>query len=255
MAVGCFETNQKLLKLESPKKSRSEILGTSSMIKNRQKTNKSSVIKESKSKNSINNYDYENLSSIFNNLDVGGGCLPNDEELGIAFDKFWDSVKTGLEKNCTLLGPDTTSIDSKMSQIHNRIMYNQEILKSANEKLKSINFQTEKQNFNMWRDNMYKNNSNENDGSNSRKIDIKALDLEIEKLKRRKSDKNVFLKSSPGVSNFHKTMETTLNMLDKIQNVNEFQDNNYDSNINDIKNDFHLSYIKSPDVIAVSDEE
>lgn len=138
-----------------------------------------------------------------------------------------------------------------MSEIQNRIMLNQAILQSANEKLKSISFTTERQNLTEWREKMFTSFSAQDEGSMRK--DMRALDLEIEKLRQRKSDKSVFLKTSPGIANFHRTMESTLNMLDKMQNTNEFQD--YDTGVNAIKTEFDLDYIKAPDVIAVSDEE
>lgn len=236
------ERNSKV-KFQAPKKSlSSEVLGPTKKSPNRR------TIKATRSKNSITTSGQDSSPGLFSDLDLAG--LSKDEELGHAFDKFWKAVTCGIEKSAQASLPRSTPIDTKMSEIHNRISLNQAILQSANEKLKSINFTTERQQFSQWKENMFTNFSPD-DGTMCK--DMKALDLEIEKLKQRKSDRGVYLKSSPGIANFHKTMENTLTMLDKIQNTNEFQD--YDKSIHTIKKEFDLDYIKAPDVITVSDEE
>lgn len=245
MTYNCDKSSERnrRVKVRAPKKSlSSEILGQSKSSSTKR------MIKATRSKNSITASGQESSTGLFTEFDVAN--LSNDEELGNTFDKLWRAVKSGMEKNCQSFGPRSTPIDAKMSEIQNRIMLNQVILQSANEKLKSVNFKTERQNFTEWREKVLENFSQE-DGSMRK--DVKALDLEIEKLKQRKSDKNVFLKSSPGIANFHKTMESTLTMLDKIQNTKEFQD--YDKGIHAIKAEFDLDYIKAPNVITVSDEE
>lgn len=212
-------------------------------------TKKSDELKltKAKSKVSLTNEDLDDDLRLLRKINFHRISEPG--ELGDAFDKFWKLVTAGMDKPPSGSMPRNTPIDTRISEIQRRIELNQAVLQSANEQMKNINFHAERQNFTQWRDKMSFMSYSKDDVNNL--SSVKALDLELDKLRERKTDRSVFLKSSPGIANFHKTMESTLTMLDKIQNSD-----NYGKSFKEIKSEFDLDVIKAPDLVAViSDEE
>ncbi|KAL0276652.1 UNVERIFIED_CONTAM: hypothetical protein PYX00_004177 [Menopon gallinae] len=167
-----------------------------------------------------------------------------DDEFRNTFEKFWKTVADGIDMQQESV-PKNTSIGNKFTEMQKRIQMNQSILKNTNSKMKDITFAAERENLSSWKEGLSFRNPSREDLNKFK--DVKALDLEMKKLKESKPDKNVFLKNSPGIANFHNSMEDTLNMLDKMKE-DDMSDINHRNNIN-------LEFIKTPDTVSTSDEE
>lgn len=209
-----------------------------------EKPTKKNLVRTAKSKQSL----LEDRPRVFGDFDLSE--ISRTGDFHDAFDKFWKNVTSGMDKHPQVSLPRKTPVDEKISEIQKRIKLNRVVLQSANERIKNISFNVERQNLAQWKDEPTFANLSPEEANQFK--DMNALDLELEKLREMKPDRKVFLKSSPGIADFHKTMECTLSLLDKIQNSNEF--NNYDKSCREIKREFHLDVIKPPHLV-VSDEE
>lgn len=210
----------------------------------------------SKSKKSQSSEGLNSTSKCMKGNDVKKSDLFIDKDVDVtvtdefrtAFEKFWRTVADGVEKKKHDPIPRSTTIGNKISEMHKRIKLNQVILKNANERMKGITFAVERENFSNWKEGLSFRDPSRDDLNKFK--DVKALDLEMQKLKESRPDKNVFLRNSPGIVNFHETMENTLTMLDKIQKADEMSD--YDINL---MSNVNLEFIKTPELVSVSDEE
>lgn len=204
-------------------------------------------------KKSASTCNVENKQKSHEYFDIDG--LDSPEKLEKEFDKIWTKInKERRDASPEPLIKDT-EIDTKVMELQNRIKLNCLILDNTKKKMKNIDFKSERENVEKWKHNLF------NIKGRDDKIRIgqslsdmqRAHESEMHTLRQQKPDRLLFLKSCPGISDFHKTLEGTLTMLEKLQKTDTA---NYDQTMEEFQREIDLNVLHAPaNVTTSSDEE